>query len=44
MENFRNHNGEGEDSGVSIYSRSINLLDDDPLEEIFVLNFGDFFI
>ena len=42
MENFRNHNGEGEDSGVSIYSRSINLLDDDPLEEIFALNLGDF--
>ena len=42
MENFRNHNGEGKNSGVSIYSRSINLLDDDPLEEIFALNLGDF--
>ena len=42
MENFKNHKGEGQDSGVSIYSRSINLLDDDPLEEIFALNLGDF--
>ena len=42
MENFRNHNGEGQESGISIYSRSINLLDDDPLEEIFALNLGDF--
>ncbi len=42
MENFRNHKSEGQDTGVSIYSRSINLLDDDPLEEIFALNLGDF--
>ena len=42
MENFKNHKGEGQESGVSIYSRSINLLDDDPLEEIFALNLGDF--
>ena len=42
MENFTNRKSEGQDSGVSIYSRSINLLDDDPLEEIFALNLGDF--
>ena len=42
MENFKSHNFEGEDAGVSIYSRSLNLLDDDPLEEIFALNLGDF--
>ena len=42
MENFGNHKSEGKEQGVSIYSRSINLLDDDPLEEIFALNLGDF--
>ena len=42
MENLRHHSGEGSNAGVSIYSRSINLLDDDPLEEIFALNLGDF--
>ncbi len=42
MENFKNHKSEGQENGVSIYSRSINLLDDDPLEEIFALNLGDF--
>ena len=26
----------------SVYTRSINLLEDDPLEEIFALNLGDF--
>ena len=42
MENFGNRKSEGKEQGVSIYSRSINLLDDDPLEEIFALNLGDF--
>lgn len=42
MENFTNRDSEAKESGVSIYSRSINLLDDDPLEEIFALNLGDF--
>ena len=28
---------------LSMYTRSINLLEDDPLEEIFALNLGDFF-
>lgn len=28
--------------GVSFYSRSVSLLDSDPLEEIFALNLGDF--
>ena len=41
-QNFKNHKSEGQENGVSIYSRSINLLDDDPLEEIFALNLGDF--
>ena len=27
----------------SLYTRNINLLEDDPLEEIFALNLGDFF-
>ena len=27
---------------ASVYTRNINLLDDDPLEEIFALNLGDF--
>ncbi len=27
----------------SVYTRNINLLEDDPLEEIFALNLGDFF-
>ncbi|MBQ8475519.1 HDOD domain-containing protein [bacterium] len=31
------------DTNASIYTRNINLLDDDPLEEIFALNLGDFF-
>ncbi|MBR2068317.1 MAG: HDOD domain-containing protein [Candidatus Gastranaerophilales bacterium] len=31
------------DSNASIYTRNINLLEDDPLEEIFALNLGDFF-
>lgn len=30
------------DSNASVYTRSINLLEDDPLEEIFALNLGDF--
>ena len=42
MENFKSHNPSSEESGVSIYSRSISLLDDDPLDEIFALNLGDF--
>lgn len=31
-----------EDNGVSVFSRSVEFLDDDPLEEIFALNLGDF--
>ena len=31
-----------EDMNVSFYSRSMGLLDSDPLEEIFALNLGDF--
>ncbi len=30
-------------ANASIYTRDINLLEDDPLEEIFALNLGDFF-
>ena len=30
-------------SDASVYTRNINLLEDDPLEEIFALNLGDFF-
>jgi len=30
-------------NNTSIYTRNINLLEDDPLEEIFALNLGDFF-
>lgn len=30
------------DNSSSVYTRSINLLEDDPLEEIFALNLGDF--
>lgn len=30
------------EDGVSLFSRSAELLDDDPLEEIFALNLGDF--
>ena len=30
------------DNGVSVFSRSAELLGDDPLEEIFALNLGDF--
>ena len=32
-----------EQDNSSLYTRSINLLQDDPLEEIFALNLGDFF-
>lgn len=44
MDNFRSkkHGRELQDTGVSIYSRSVSLLDADPLEEIFALNLGDF--
>ena len=31
-----------ETSNSSMYTRNINLLEDDPLEEIFALNLGDF--
>ena len=31
-----------EDNGVSLFSRSAELLGEDPLEEIFALNLGDF--
>ena len=31
-----------EDNNSSMFTRSINLLEDDPLEEIFALNLGDF--
>ena len=31
-----------EDNGVSLFSRSAEFLGDDPLEEIFALNLGDF--
>lgn len=30
-------------NNASMFTRSINLLEDDPLEEIFALNLGDFF-
>lgn len=30
------------ENNSSVYTRSINLLEDDPLEEIFALNLGDF--
>lgn len=30
------------ENNTSVYTRSINLLEDDPLEEIFALNLGDF--
>ncbi len=30
------------DGGVSLFSRSLDLMNDDPLEEIFALNLGDF--
>ncbi len=36
-----NKNSSNKDS--SVYTRNINLLEDDPLEEIFALNMGDFF-
>lgn len=29
-------------SGVSMFGRSVNLIEEDPLEEIFALNLGDF--
>lgn len=31
-----------EQSGVSLFGRSMNLIEEDPLEEIFALNLGDF--
>ena len=37
-ENFN----KSEENGVSVFSRSAELLEDDPLEEIFALNLGDF--
>ncbi len=30
------------ENGVSLFSRSLDLMEDDPLEEIFALNLGDF--
>ena len=30
------------DKGVSLFARSLDIMDDDPLEEIFALNLGDF--
>ncbi len=42
MENLENFDTEGSGSGVSLYSRSIDLMDGDPLDEIFALNLGDF--
>ncbi len=35
-------NTKKEDKNVSLYSRSLNFLDSDPLEEIFALNMGEF--
>ena len=32
-----------QEKNASIYTRNINLIEDDPLEEIFALNLGDFF-
>ena len=37
-ENFN----KSDENGVSVFSRSAELLEDDPLEEIFALNLGDF--
>ena len=31
-----------ENLGASLFGRSVDLVDDDPLEEIFALNLGDF--
>ena len=31
-----------EELGASLFSRSIDLMEDDPLEEIFALSLGDF--
>ena len=31
-----------EEMGASLFSRSLDLMEDDPLEEIFALNIGDF--
>ena len=31
-----------EDMGASLFGKSIDLMEDDPLEEIFALNMGDF--
>ncbi len=36
-------NNINKNENTSIYTRNINLLEDDPLEEIFALNLGDFF-
>lgn len=30
------------ESGISLFGRSVNLIEEDPLEEIFALNLGDF--
>ena len=30
------------DKGASLFSRSLDIMEDDPLEEIFALNLGDF--
>ena len=38
-----NTNKKQKKNNNSIYTRNINLIDDDPLEEIFALNLGDFF-
>ena len=32
------------DSGASMFSRSENLFDSDPMQEIFELNLGDFMV
>ncbi len=44
MENARNREESDilKDGGVSLFSRSLDLMNDDPLEEIFALNLGDF--
>ena len=36
-ENFKK-----QDDSISLFARSIEYFDDDPLEEIFALNLGDF--
>ena len=35
-------NTKKDNANTSMYTRSINLIEDDPLEEIFALNLGDF--